>query len=108
IRPGSYFLVVTAQPWYAQGIIQTGVEPSSQTRALDVVYPATFYPGVTDENSAMPIPVKGGERLKVDITLTAQQAARFHLNLATSSSKDHLMVMLSHSVFGQTEYVPAR
>lgn len=105
LRRGAYFLLVTAQPWYTQRGGSEGGEPSAQTKALDVVYPTTFYPGATTEEAADPIPVQGGERLKIDVTLNAQPAMRLHLSAAQTSPKGQLMVMFSHSLFGQVEYL---
>jgi Carboxypeptidase regulatory-like domain len=108
IRPGAYFLVVTAQPWYAQAISLIGEEPSRQARELDVAYPITFYPGVTDEEAATPIPVRGGERLKADITLAAQRAMRLRVAVPPLSPNEGYSVTLSRSLFGQAEYIPTR
>ena len=75
LRPGAYFLVVSGHPWYAQRLQPPGEgERSGEQQALDVAYPTTFYPGVTDQDAATPIPVKGGERLEANITLAAQPA----------------------------------
>ena len=77
LMPGTYFLSASAKPWYA-------VHPSSNApgsgrasepdnvnvdRSLDVAYPLTYYPDVTDADSAMPIPIRGGERVQVEIHL---------------------------------------
>lgn len=71
LTPGTYFVSAHATPWYA-------VHPPSGSsekekivvdRSLDVAYPVTYYADVTDTDSATPIPVKGGERLQVEIHL---------------------------------------
>lgn len=85
LRPGTYYLSATATPWYA-------VHPPSATphsgsgeyssssvmvdRSLDVAYPVTYYPDVTDADSATPIPLRGGERMQVDIHLNPVPALR--------------------------------
>ena len=83
IRPGTYFLSANAKPWYAihphseSGIAEPGVAESVQQveafstvdRSLDVTYPVTYYPDVTEADDAMPIPIQGGERLELDIHL---------------------------------------
>jgi protocatechuate 3,4-dioxygenase beta subunit len=108
LRPGAYFLVVTAHPWYAQGGVQpeVGSERSSEIQALDVAYPTTFYPGVTDQDQATPIPVKGGDRLEANLTLAAQPALRLHLNQPSAQPPGGISVMLTQSIFGQVENVP--
>ncbi len=83
MRPGTYFLSANAKPWYAihphsePGIAEPGVAesvqhveaPSMVDRSLDVAYPVTYYPDVTEADDAMPIPIQGGERLELDIHL---------------------------------------
>ena len=84
LRPGTYFLSATAKPWYAMhGPAQRGGKSASASdvdRSLDVAYPVTYYADVTDNDSATPIPVRGGERVQVDIHLTPVPALslRFH------------------------------
>lgn len=66
LPPGTYFLSVTAEPWYA-------VHPSASAldvdRSLDVVYPTTYYAGATESNDATPILVRGGDHLQFDLHL---------------------------------------
>jgi hypothetical protein len=77
LMPGTYFVSASAKPWYA-------IHPNSNAqdsgprlqpvaaildRSLDVAYPLTYYPDVTEADSATPIPIRGGERLQVDIHL---------------------------------------
>jgi Carboxypeptidase regulatory-like domain len=117
LQPGAYFLVVTAHPWYAQRLRQ--MQPGSddqdngQPQNLDVAYPATYYPGVTDQDAATPIPIKGGDRLQADITLAAQQAIRLRVRTPAGDAggegglqRNGASVMLSQSIFGQVEPLP--
>lgn len=82
LRPGTYFLAVTATPWYAVhpraqgGPPATDTESDNVSRSLDVAYPVTYYADVTDPDSATPIPVRGGERLQVDIHLNPAPALK--------------------------------
>jgi hypothetical protein len=79
LMPGTYFVAVMAHPWYAKnGILQprsTGTDSSdfipAEHSPLDVAYPLTFYPGVSDENAAAPIELKSGDRGAADIVLSA-------------------------------------
>jgi uncharacterized surface anchored protein len=78
LTPGTYFLSASAKPWYAvhpQSDL-TGSKRKIQSAptenfdpSLDVAYPLTYYPDVTDADSATPIPIRGGERVQVDIHL---------------------------------------
>ena len=122
MRPGAYFLVVTAHPWYAQRLRQMqatgeGEDQSSQHQSqnLDVAYPTTFYPGVTDQDAATPIPIKGGDRLEADITLAAQPAMRLRVKVPASGEDGGQgrrspgmasRSALSQTIFGQVEPLP--
>jgi hypothetical protein len=90
LMPGTYFLSATAKPWYAvhpptesAGEARDGqaAPPTVIDRSLDVAYPVTYYPDVTEADSAMPIPVRGGDRLHVEIHLNPVPALRliFHM-----------------------------
>jgi uncharacterized surface anchored protein len=112
IDPGNYYVSVSAQPWYAQRA--QPMQPNNQQQddsnaALDVVYPTTFYPQVTDSDAATPIPVKGGERIQADITLTAQQAMRVRIRLMVQDPEHAgaYSVVMSQLLFGRMETVGA-
>lgn len=61
LEPGTYFLVVTAQPWYSQQVtVAEHAGPNRRMAAeyapdnkLDVAYPVTYFPGVTDRKSVV-------------------------------------------------------
>jgi Carboxypeptidase regulatory-like domain len=112
IDPGNYYLAVSARPWYAQAMQRMQPNEKGQeepTSPLDVAYPTTFYPQVTDSEDATPIPIKGGERIQADVTLTALQAAHIRIPLPVQDPQQGggYNVQLSQSVFGQPETVGA-
>jgi hypothetical protein len=97
LMPGTYFLSASARPWYAvhpsseDDAAPGGAKPetpasSSSTvdRSLDVAYPTTYYPDVTDADSATPIPIRGGERIDVDIHLNPAPALRLIFRIPTN------------------------
>lgn len=78
LTPGNYFVAASAKPWYAvhprsnpasSGQASQPAPPENFDRSLDVAYPLTYYPDVTDADSAAPIPVRGGDRVQVEIHL---------------------------------------
>lgn len=84
LPPGKYFLIVTAEPWYAQRrsyLHPTGnkvgpvVAPGKDQRAappeLDVVYPPTLYPGTTSVADAAEIELSSGSAFTANIQLHA-------------------------------------
>lgn len=74
LQPGIYFVAVQGRPWYAQTAgmqpPQPGNEQTSE-RELDVVYPLTYYSGVTDSASASPVSVAEGGTSELQFLLHA-------------------------------------
>jgi hypothetical protein len=103
VSPDNHYLAVTAQPWYAHVVALDTGQPGESNSALDVAYATTFYANAIDSAEATPIPVKGGERIEVDMTLTAQRAMHLHLPVAAGENPS---VGISQFIFGQLEGVP--
>jgi 5-hydroxyisourate hydrolase-like protein (transthyretin family) len=94
--PGTYFVAVSATPWYAQRVTHQRVEQidSSGTRTvqevtngepeLDVVYPITFFPSAPDISGAAAITLRPGTREIADFRL--QPVPALHMIVRTSSS----------------------
>jgi hypothetical protein len=85
LMPGAYFLSATAKPWYAihpqsdpprSGRMSQPEASETFDRSLDIAYPLTYYPDVTDADSAMPIPIRGGDHLRLDIHLNPVPSLR--------------------------------
>jgi hypothetical protein len=110
IGPGNYYLAVSAQPWYAHGrqpMQMSDRQEEQSTSPLDVAYANTFYPGTTDSDQATPIRIKGGERIDVNLTLTAQPAIHLRVNLPVQNPEHTggYSVVVSQSLFGRMEQV---
>jgi protocatechuate 3,4-dioxygenase beta subunit len=89
LNAGTYFLSVTAMPWYAQHPVSTRqpdaeLLPAAVDSSLDVAYPVTYYGDSTEPDDATPIPVRGGDHLQADIHLTPVPA--LHLIFHTSEN----------------------
>ena len=104
VSQGTFYLAVSAQPWYAYRTPHTD-EAQPDADALDVAYPTAFYSNVTDWEDATPIPVKGGERIEINLTMTPQHAMRLHVS-APGSNHNGYVITLQKSIFGQLEQVP--
>jgi hypothetical protein len=84
LRPGTYYLSAGGTPWYAVHPHSEPLAPESGRqgetvsvdRSLDVAYPVTYYPDVTEADGAMPIPIRGGERVEAEIHLTPVPSLR--------------------------------
>ena len=91
LGPGTYYLVVSAQPWYRRyfqggyrrgGRLQTATEVDP---TLDVAYPLIYYPGTTDGDEAGAIVLRAGDRISADFNLTPVQS--LHLTIHESSGE---------------------
>jgi protocatechuate 3,4-dioxygenase beta subunit len=86
LRPGKYYISVTAKPWYAIHPANAPDATSSSAQvspALDVAYPTTYYSGATEADSATPIELKGGDRLEIDVHLNPVPALHVIFRLPT-------------------------
>jgi hypothetical protein len=111
LMPGAYFLSAYAKPWYATHPMSepsnSGTEQAppqildrpSLDRSLDVAYPVTYYPDVTDADSATPIPIRGGERLQVDIHLNPVPALRLLFRVPNNGNKGDIFPRLEQPAF---------
>lgn len=118
LNSGKYYLAVQAHPWYAQ------FQLSSQTRQnagfvgnragsffvsrigvdsdplLDVIYPITFYPGVTDERSSTELTLGAGEQEQANISMYAVPASHLRLTGLSQAEGGALNVGAAQKVFG--------
>jgi len=92
LEVGTYYLAVSARPWYAQNdrsASQRAANSDAQARAaqdaaaLDVTYPLTFYPDSPDSAGASPIALHPGERATADVVMHAIPG--LHLRIHTGS-----------------------
>jgi hypothetical protein len=85
LDPGTYFVSVSAQPWYAVHPPSTQQDNPiflAMDHSLDVVYPVTFYAGATALDEAAPILLRAGDRLDFDLHLAPVPA--LHVLLHTT------------------------
>src|SRR5215469_7449072 len=108
---GTYFLGVSARPWYADtrpalrprfGFTRARrePEPDPEQAQFDVAYPITYYPGTSDPNSATPVAVGPGQHASVDITLAAVPAVHLHISNANSDPAQGIGLNLTQRVLG--------
>ncbi len=96
LQPGTYFVGVSAQPWYARhpktiwptnAVNENGERLQVESLAgaidsrLDVAYQITFYGGATQVGSAQPIHLSAGETQSADIVLNAVPARHIRVNM---------------------------
>jgi hypothetical protein len=89
LAPGTYFVAVSARPWYAQypNPGERPADPNDVTRfaeehqQLDVAYPMTFYPSADDSSGATAIALHPGDRLTADVVIRAMPAVHLRVNI---------------------------
>ena len=105
LAPGTYYVAVSARPWYAQYNPQRlqGVDPevaalaAQESAQLDVAYPLTFYPDSDDSSRASPIVLRAGDHVAADIVMRAVPSA--HLRIRSSPGRVQGFPRLSLRVF---------
>src|SRR6266700_343256 len=110
LRPGKYAVSVSAKVWYAQrpqakeettlvaqsrrmgwsyssGSLAAGDYDDSQGQSpLDVAYPPTFYPGVTEPQTLPVINLHVGEKFVANIALQPVAALHIHVDAAQADA----------------------
>ncbi len=80
VSPGTYFVGVSATPWYAtHRQVPPGIRASQTRSPLDVAFATTYYGDVTDPDTATPIAIKAGDRVPINITMHAERAVHITL-----------------------------
>ena len=120
LMPGTYFLSASAKPWYAlhptsetpNKLANNGAEEpagASPTfdRSLDVAYPTTYYPDATDTDGATPIPIRGGERIEVEMHLNPVPALHLIFRVAETGKNNYMFPQLQQPAFDGDTFVQA-
>jgi hypothetical protein len=87
LTPGTYFVAVSAHPWYAPNSpFQVPSKNSGQNASspeLDVAYPVTYYADSLDASGASPIALSQGGAVELSIALRAVPALRLEANASS-------------------------
>ncbi len=106
---GTYFLSVSAKPWYAihphSSQPGSGTPASSVDHSLDVAYPVTYYADATEADDATPIPVKGGDHIEVDVHLNPVPALHLVFHAADDGRNGFTVPRLEKPGFDGTEFI---
>jgi hypothetical protein len=105
--PGNYFLSASATPWYAvhpnsEGNSAPEGPPATTAaidRSLDMAYPVTYYPDVLEAESATPIPVRGGDRVQVDVHINPVPALHLLFHIPGDGKNGFIYPQLQQPVF---------
>jgi hypothetical protein len=110
LEPGTYYVAVSARPWYAQNTSKAAItaqllpaDPNTAARVqqeaaqLDVAYPLTFYPDADDSAQATAINLRAGERFTADVVMRAVPAA--HLKILYDQPRRGASPTITQRVF---------
>ncbi len=104
LAPGTYFIAVSARPWYARNVPQIASQANPE---LDVAYPITYYGDTTDSASASPINLAEGGSASVQINLRAVPAVHVDLDAGTADSRQRPPNLAAETFGGHTIPLPA-
>jgi hypothetical protein len=116
LKAGTYYVGVSATPWYA-------FHPARKTDAadnplpddqqphspLDVAYAMTFFENATDSASASPISLNPGDRVETNLSMHAVSAIHIRVTLrppGEGPGRGMAMPMLTQDVFGEQQMQP--
>lgn len=105
LEPGSYYLAVSANPWFGALLEEAenaGGTAASEKPEFDVAYPMTFYPGATDSASASRVALKEGEDFNADFTLSPVPGLRVRVNPGTADAGKSTQAALQQRALGTT------
>ncbi len=94
LQPGTYYLAVTARPWFAES------GQSDAPNPLDVAYPVTFFDGADSSAGAQPIVLRAGETAQASIALHAVPAV--HVEVPAQGGGGFQFPSLGQAAFGET------
>ena len=125
LTPGTYFIAVSATPWYAQRSQQmvfsrtTVIDRTRQTvesgsqlippePEFDVVYATIFFPNSLDLAGAAPITVRSGDAEVADVRLQAVPGARIIVRTPAPKEGENVWANVTQQwIEGQRLSVPA-
>lgn len=104
LGPGTYYIVVETQPWYARNgstvTMVDGVQKIEEgDRTLDVAYAVTYYAGATEASGATPVELRPGDDVTANVTLTPVAAVRVRIH-KTETDNSGFTANLKPTIFG--------
>ena len=122
LNPGTYFVAVLAQPWYAQhgvrhrvkqenqDVNEGGLQPlNEQNQSLDVVYPIAFYSNASDLPGAAPIALRSGDLAIADFRMRPVPAMHVLVKTPATDSNQGTGVAVTQTVAdNDTIFLPAQ
>jgi hypothetical protein len=107
LAPGTYYVAVSAQPWYHRYIagafrkLPAGQPQPEIDPALDAAYPITYYPGTTQSDDAGAIVLRPGDRISADFNLSAVPSLHITLHTPTADGTRPAQPNFRQHIFGE-------
>ena len=105
---GTYYIAVSAQPWFRR-YLQSGSrnrsgiqQPSAVDPALDVAYPVTYYPGATDSENAGALVLRAGDSVTADLNLAPVPSMHVVIRNTAVDGGRQIQPNFRERVFGDT------
>jgi len=121
LNPGTYFVGVLAQPWYAQhgvrhrlkqenqDVNEVGLQPlTEQNQSLDVVYPIAFYSNAGDLPGATPIALHSGDMAIADFRLRPVPAMHVLVRIPADPNQGTSVAVTQAVAADDMIFVPAQ
>lgn len=122
LNPGTYFVGVLAQPWYAQHSVrhrakqvnqdenENGFQPLiEENQNLDVVYPIAFFSNASDLPGATPIALHSGDMAIADFRMQPVPATHVLVRTPATEPEQSTNVSVTQTVAdNDTIWVPAQ
>jgi protocatechuate 3,4-dioxygenase beta subunit len=122
LDPGTYFVGVSAQPWYAQHGVRHRVKqenqdanegglqpPTEQNQSLDVIYPMAFFSNATDLASATPAALHSGDMAIADFRMRPVPATHVLVRTPAADPDQGVAVSVTQTVGeNDTIFVPTQ
>jgi hypothetical protein len=109
--PGTYFVSVSATPWYAVHAVSSQASAdtghSGVSPALDVAYPSTYYSSATEAADATPIVVNAGGHPEIEVQLNPVPALHILFRTGDDGQNGFRAPQLQKQVFDWVEAAPA-
>jgi len=105
--PGTYFISVSAKPWYAVNTASTQTAGDSGRSgvlpALDAAYPTTYYSSATEAADATSIVVKAGDHPEIEVRLSPVPALHLIFKMGDDGQNGFPQPQLQTHVFDWVE-----
>lgn len=98
---GTYYLAVTAEPWYAKA---TQMYAPGQQSGPSAAFAPTYYPNTTDITHASPLTLKPGEEARADFTLVPVAGATVVVHLDAPPAMRGTIGLVRNGIAGQDSF----